>query len=67
MSVSVEVGATGRVTACRVTSSGGNADLDGATCRLATRNGRFEPALEADHSPTTSTTALRNVWWRLED
>ncbi|HEX8384352.1 MAG TPA: TonB family protein [Sphingomonas sp.] len=66
VSVSVDVGTDGRVTACRVTSSSGNTDLDNATCRLATRNGRFEPARDASGAPTTSTTALRNVRWALE-
>ena len=67
VSVSVEVGANGRVTACRVTASSGNGDLDQATCRLATRNGRFEPARDANGAAVPSTTALRNVRWRLEE
>jgi protein TonB len=67
VSVSVDVGATGRVTACRVTSTSGNEDLDLATCRLATRNGRFEPARNEAGEPVASTTALRNVRWRLEE
>lgn len=66
VSVSVDVGADGRVIDCRVTSSSGNADLDGATCRLAKRNGRFEPARDASGAPTASTTALRNVRWVLD-
>ncbi len=66
VSVAVDVGTDGRVVACRVTSSSGNGDLDGATCRLATRNGRFEPARGADGAPVASTTALRNVRWALE-
>jgi protein TonB len=66
VSVSVDVGTDGRVIACRVTSTSGNDDLDKATCRLATRNGRFEPARDASGAPTTSTTALRNVRWVLD-
>ncbi|WP_375403766.1 TonB family protein [uncultured Sphingomonas sp.] len=66
VSVSVDVGTDGRVIACRVTSSSGNGDLDAATCRLTTRNGRFEPARDASGAPTASTTALRNVRWALE-
>ncbi|WP_375426834.1 energy transducer TonB [uncultured Sphingomonas sp.] len=66
VSVSVDVGTDGRVIACRVTSSSGNDDLDKATCRLATRNGRFEPARDASGAPTSSTAALRNVRWTLE-
>lgn len=67
VSVSVDVGTNGRVTACRVTASSGDADLDNATCRLATRNGRFTPALDTAGKPVASTTALRNVRWRLEE
>ena len=66
VSVSVDVGTDGRVVACRVTSTSGNEDLDKATCRLATRNGRFEPARGADGAPIPSTTALRNVRWVLD-
>lgn len=66
VSVSVDVGTDGRVIACRVTSTSGNDDLDNATCRLATRNGRFEPARDADGAPVPSTTALRNVRWVLD-
>jgi protein TonB len=66
VSVSVDVGTDGRVIACRVTSTSGNDDLDKATCRLATRNGRFEPARGPDGSPVPSTTALRNVRWVLD-
>lgn len=64
--VSVDVGATGRVVACRVVASSGNEDLDQATCRLATRNGRFEPARDASGEKAPSTLKLRPVLWRLE-
>ena len=66
VSVSVDVGTNGKVIACRVLASSGNGDLDAATCRLATRNGRFEPARDASGAPTPSTTALRNVRWVLD-
>jgi periplasmic protein TonB len=67
VSLAVEVGTNGRVTACEVTSSSGNADLDQATCRLATRNGRFEPALGADGKPVASRLRLAGVRWELRD
>lgn len=67
VSVRVGVGANGRVTDCAVTASSGNADLDGATCRLATRNGRFEPARDAAGEKVPSIVNLRNVRWRLTD
>ncbi|WP_186728986.1 TonB family protein [Sphingomonas panacisoli] len=38
----VDVDEGGRATACRITASTGNADLDATTCRLALRNGRFK-------------------------
>jgi periplasmic protein TonB len=67
VSVSVTVGANGRVTSCRVTSSSGNGDLDDTTCRLAQRNGRFNPAKDASGAAIEATYALRNVVWRLEE
>lgn len=67
VSVRVSVGADGRVADCAVTASSGNEDLDAATCRLARRNGRFEPARDAQGSPVASSVALRNVHWRLMD
>lgn len=67
VSVSVDVGTNGRVAACRVTASSGSEDLDAATCRLATRNGRFVPALDGAGQPVAATYALRNVRWVLEE
>ncbi len=67
VSVTVGIGTNGRVTDCRVVSSSGNAELDGATCRLATRNGRFTPARNAEGQSVASSFTLRNVRWRLEN
>ena len=67
VSVRVTVGPNGRVTACSVTSSSGNADLDSTTCRLAQRNGRFNPAKDANGTPIESSFPLRNVVWKLEN
>ena len=67
VSVRVTVGANGRVSDCAVTSSSGNADLDAATCRLAKRNGRFEPARDAEGQAVPSSVTLRNVRWRLTE
>ena len=66
VSVSVTVGPNGRVTSCRVTSSSGNQDLDDATCRLATRNGRFNPAKDSTGAAVEDTYAIRAVRWQLE-
>lgn len=67
VSVRVTVGADGRVADCQVTASSGNADLDSTTCRLAKRNGRFQPAKDASGAAVVSSFTLRNVRWRLED
>ncbi|PAX09708.1 TonB family protein [Sphingomonas lenta] len=67
VSVTVDVGVTGRVTGCRVAVSSGNEDLDQTTCRLATRNGRFTPALNAAGEPVPGTLTLRPVRWTLEE
>ena len=66
VSVQVTVGTDGRVSDCTVTASSGNADLDATTCRLARRNGRFEPARDAQGNPVASLFPLRGVHWRLE-
>jgi protein TonB len=62
----ISVGADGRVTACEVTSSSGNAALDQAACRNLQRRARFEPALDRDGNPTASTYTKR-VRWQLPD
>lgn len=67
VSVAVDVGADGRVTGCRVTASSGNRALDETTCRLARRNGRFAPALDADGNAVAASVALRNVRWRIAE
>jgi protein TonB len=40
------VGTNGRVSACEVTRSTGNAQLDAATCKFIERRARFEPATD---------------------
>ena len=40
------VGTNGRVSACEVTRSTGNAQLDSATCKFIVRRARFEPATD---------------------
>lgn len=44
----LSLGADGRVTSCRVTSSSGHAGLDEATCTLVARRARFSPAVGPD-------------------
>lgn len=60
--VSLTIGADGRVTECRVTSSGGNAALDAATCRLLRSRSRFTPARNAAGTPTTGTVNATIDW-----
>ncbi len=60
--ISYDIGADGRVTACRVTSSSGNADLDETTCRLMMRRGRFTPAQDQGGNPIASTGTRRVTW-----
>jgi periplasmic protein TonB len=60
------IGADGRVQSCDVTSSSGNSALDQAACRNLQRRARYEPALDRDGNPTTST-ATRNVRWQLPE
>jgi protein TonB len=67
VSVRVSVGADGRVTDCTVSASSGNQDLDAATCRLARRNARFEPARDAQGAAVPSSFSVRNVRWRLTE
>ncbi len=62
----MSIGADGRVTDCQVTSSSGNTALDNAACSNLRRRARYNPALDRDGNPTTST-ATRNVRWQLPE
>ncbi|RSV20362.1 energy transducer TonB [Sphingomonas sp. ABOLG] len=59
-----DVGITGRVENCRVTSSSGSEALDQAACRAITRRGRYTPATDETGTPITKTMS-RRVNWRL--
>jgi len=67
VSVRIVIGTNGRVTNCQVTASSGNSDLDDTTCRLAIRNGRFDPAKDAEGNPIESTYPIPGVRWELKD
>jgi protein TonB len=60
--ISVLVGADGRVQACEVTRSSGNAILDDATCRTYARRARFKPALDAEGKAVAARHADRIRW-----
>jgi len=64
-SVSIQVGADGRVTGCTVTGSSGNGALDTTACNLIRRRFRYQPATR-NGTPVASTVS-RRITWRLPD
>lgn len=66
VSISLDVGANGRVSGCRVAGSSGSGQLDETTCRIATRSLRFDPAKDTDGNPIASTSAM-TIRWELKD
>lgn len=54
---------TGRVIACRITRSSGDASLDATTCRLIEKRFRFKPATNANGEPVASQYGWRQSWW----
>jgi len=62
----MDVDATGRVSACRITKSSGSPVLDGATCRIARDRVLFDPARDRRGRPVPDHVATR-VRWVLPD
>ena len=62
----VVVGSDGRVDACEITASSGNAQLDEATCRNVTRRARFEPATDGNGQKVVGSYSS-TVRWELPD
>ncbi|NJS14311.1 MAG: energy transducer TonB, partial [Sphingopyxis sp.] len=60
--IRVAVGPDGRITGCDITASSGHGDLDAETCKLVTRRGRFDPALDRDGNPTSGSWTTRIRW-----
>lgn len=58
----LEVGADGRVTACKVVSGSQGADADSKICDLWVRKARFKPALGADGRPAPATIIADFIW-----
>lgn len=56
------IGPDGRVSACSVTTSSGNSDLDDATCRIARSKVKFTPAKDDAGNPTSSSYTLPVRW-----
>lgn len=64
--VAVTVTPAGRAGTCEVVATSGSGELDTATCRLALRNGRFEPARDRAGNAVATRLVLPSVRWRLE-
>jgi protein TonB len=64
VSISVRIGADGRVSDCMVTGSSGHAALDAATCRLYQRRARFTPAVD-DAGTAIASTYVDRIRWEL--
>lgn len=64
--VSLSITPTGRVAGCRLQVSSGSASLDNATCKIARRVLRFDPARNSSGKPIASNFTLR-VRWQLPD
>ncbi len=67
VSIRLSIGANGRATGCDVVTGSGSEALDAATCRLALRNGRFEPARDALGNKTATQLRLPPIVWRIEN
>lgn len=64
--VSLSIDRTGTVTACKVTQSSGNAEIDVVTCRLSVDRVRYAPARDGAGRPVASVQPLA-VRWQLAD
>jgi protein TonB len=65
VTVSLQVGTTGRVTGCSVSGSSGSRTLDSTTCRILQSRAKFTPAIDSNGNPTTGTVSQR-ITWRLQ-
>ena len=61
-SVSLTIGANGRVSGCSVTWSSGSSSLDSTTCSILTRRARFTPAKDQAGNPIGDTTRTTVRW-----
>jgi protein TonB len=53
----------GRVSACAITRSSNNADLDEATCRLIQKRFRYAPARDREGRAVPDTLGWKQEWW----
>jgi periplasmic protein TonB len=61
--VRIDVGTNGRVSACSIVQSSGNADLDETSCRLIRQRYRYEPARDAQGRPAPDSVREGHVWF----
>jgi protein TonB len=57
------IGADGKVHACDITRSSGNAELDATTCRLILKRFRYAPARDARGTAIEEVRSWKQVWW----
>lgn len=62
----VVVGSDGKVDACEITNSSGNAELDAATCRNVSRRARFDAATDGNDQKVVGSYASQ-VRWQIPD
>jgi protein TonB len=58
----LDIGADGRVTGCRVTQASGSSALDSATCRIMVSRARFTPAVDARGLPVPDSMSSSLTW-----
>ena len=56
------VGPDGRVKACMINRSSGNAALDSTTCNIMRRRARFTPAIDSNGNPASAPVRLSHRW-----
>jgi protein TonB len=65
--IAFDIGADGKTSNCRVTSSSGSPELDDATCRNFVRRARYKPAQNDAGQPMASTGSQRVRWQMPKD
>lgn len=65
--IAFDIGADGKTSNCRVTSSSGSPDLDDATCRNFVRRARYKPAQNDAGQPMASSGSQRVRWQMPKD
>ena len=58
----LDIGANGRVSGCRITQSSGLSIIDATTCRIMYSRARFTPARDSAGQPVADTMSSRIGW-----